>query len=80
MMAKRGLRGVEEAAWPIVTIKEYAKHVLGSCDRRWSLDVPFIAFLFDMLLKERLYSPPPPYEDSESTETRTIHSCAGCTE
>lgn len=57
-MAKARLRqaGTEEVDWPIFTLKAYAKHVLNSCDRRWALDVPFLAFLYDVLLKERLYS------------------------
>ncbi|KAI8351829.1 hypothetical protein B0O80DRAFT_427598 [Mortierella sp. GBAus27b] len=55
-MGKKKLRSPEEADWPVVTIKSYAKLVLESCDRRWALDIPFIAFLYDLLLKERLYS------------------------
>jgi hypothetical protein len=57
-MARTRLRDPQEVAWPIITLKEYAKYVLSSCDRRWALDAPFAAMLYDMLLKERLYSGP----------------------
>ena len=57
-MARTKLRNrtsVEEQSWPIFSLKVFAKHTLSSIDRRFGLDQQFICFLYDSLLKERLY-------------------------
>jgi hypothetical protein len=57
-MARKHLRdrtSVEEQSWPVFTLKDFTKQALTSIDRRFGLDQQFICFLYDSLLKERLY-------------------------